>query len=143
MLVAALCHDIGHPGTDNAYEIATGSALAIQYNDMSVLEQHHASETFRILHLPACNILLGVSKPGYQTIRKLVIDGILQTDMKCHFDLVHDLEDAVSQFISSVLRCDSNDLNSVFELTHVLCALYRSSVGKRIWTCLTLRTPRM
>ncbi|KAF0753026.1 hypothetical protein AaE_005836 [Aphanomyces astaci] len=115
MLVAALCHDIGHPGTDNAYEIATGSALAIQYNDMSVLEQHHASETFRILHLPACNILLGVSKPGYQTIRKLVIDGILQTDMKCHFDLVHDLEDAVtlSQSISSVLRCDSNDLNSV------------------------------
>ncbi|CAK4499395.1 unnamed protein product [Aphanomyces euteiches] len=95
MLVAAVCHDIDHPGTDNAYEIATTSTLALKYNDISVLEQHHASETFRVLLLPGCNILAGMSKPAFQTVRKLIIDGILQTDMKCHFDLVHDLEDAV------------------------------------------------
>ncbi|RHY38862.1 hypothetical protein DYB30_003528 [Aphanomyces astaci] len=140
MLVAALCHDIGHPGTDNAYEIATGSALAIQYNDMSVLEQHHASETFRILHLPACNILLGVSKPGYQTIRKLVIDGILQTDMKCHFDLVHDLEDAVtlSQSISSVVRRQKNlDMFDIANATHVKwltgAILHASDIGAQTY----------
>ncbi|RHY14440.1 hypothetical protein DYB36_006280, partial [Aphanomyces astaci] len=140
MLVAALCHDIGHPGTDNAYEIATGSALAIQYNDMSVLEQHHASETFRILHLPACNILLGVSKPAYQTIRKLVIDGILQTDMKCHFDLVHDLEDAVtlSQSISSVVRRQKNlDMFDIANATHVKwltgAILHASDIGAQTY----------
>merc|ERR1719440_375051 len=38
---AALVHDADHPGNNNAWEVATKSELAIRYNDVSVLENHH------------------------------------------------------------------------------------------------------
>ena len=43
MLVAALCHDIDHPGNTNSFEINMNSELALVHNDISVLESHHAS----------------------------------------------------------------------------------------------------
>lgn len=46
LLVAALCHDVGHNGRTNSYHI---SSLAERYNDDSVQENHHASLTFDIL----------------------------------------------------------------------------------------------
>ncbi|KDO27178.1 hypothetical protein SPRG_20403 [Saprolegnia parasitica CBS 223.65] len=95
LLLSALTHDVGHPGTDNGFESATLSPLAVRYNDTSVLEQHHAAETFRILGDPDCNITVGLCRIAFQSLRKFVIDAILQTDMKAHFDLVHALEDAV------------------------------------------------
>ena len=49
MFVAALCHDIDHPGHTNAFEINISSELAIMYSDDSVLEHHHAATTFRVL----------------------------------------------------------------------------------------------
>ncbi|KAF0692412.1 Aste57867_16506 [Aphanomyces stellatus] len=131
MLVAALCHDIGHPGTDNAYEIATGSALAMKYNDMSVLEQHHACETFRILLLPECNLFVGMSRPAFQTVRKLIIDGILQTDMKCHFDLVHDLEDAVVRKQKEVQLFDISNTSHVKWMVGAI--LHASDIGAQTY----------
>ena len=37
MFVAALCHDIDHPGHTNAFEINISSELAIMYSDDCVL----------------------------------------------------------------------------------------------------------
>lgn len=36
LLIAALCHDMGHPGTDNNFEVNTFSKNALTYNDISV-----------------------------------------------------------------------------------------------------------
>merc|ERR1719162_162633 len=49
LLFAALGHDIEHPGYTNAYLINTSHNLAIRYNDLSVLESHHASTACSIL----------------------------------------------------------------------------------------------
>lgn len=49
LLVAALCHDVGHNGRTNSYHISSRTALAERYNDDSVQENHHASLTFDIL----------------------------------------------------------------------------------------------
>ncbi|KAL8443008.1 hypothetical protein Emed_007002 [Eimeria media] len=84
--IAALSHDVGHPGRNNNFMIAASTELAILYNDSSVLENHHASLTFRILSKPRCNILEKVTPGAYRAIRKYVIEWILATDMKMHFD---------------------------------------------------------
>lgn len=84
--IASLCHDVGHPGRNNNFMIAASTPLAITYNDGSVLENHHSSLTFRILNKPNCNILEKVAPDAYKIIRKNVIEWILGTDMKMHFE---------------------------------------------------------
>lgn len=49
LLLAGLCHDVDHPGVNNAYESNALTPLAIQYNDASVLEHHHAAVMFELL----------------------------------------------------------------------------------------------
>ncbi|RLN92418.1 hypothetical protein BBJ28_00023128, partial [Nothophytophthora sp. Chile5] len=49
LLVAALGHDADHPGNDNQFEVDSNSPLALCYNDISVLENHHAATTFAVL----------------------------------------------------------------------------------------------
>lgn len=36
LLIAALCHDVGHTGRTNLFEVGIMSKLAIRYNDKSV-----------------------------------------------------------------------------------------------------------
>eukprot|EP00392_Amoebophrya_sp_AT5.2_P009073 g9101.t1 len=50
LFLAAIGHDVGHRGKNNAFEITTHSELAVRYNDISVLENHHAAVTSEILH---------------------------------------------------------------------------------------------
>ena len=47
--LGALGHDAGHRGYTNPYEVATRSDLALRYNDISVLEMHHAAMTSEAL----------------------------------------------------------------------------------------------
>ena len=37
-MISSLCHDVGHTGKTNLYEINSLSDLAIRYHDKSVLE---------------------------------------------------------------------------------------------------------
>nr|PIM04100.1 3'5'-cyclic nucleotide phosphodiesterase domain-containing protein [Toxoplasma gondii COUG] len=46
---AALGHDVGHPGFNNAFLVATNQPIALVYNDHAVLENYHAYITFRTL----------------------------------------------------------------------------------------------
>ena len=70
LLVSALGHDIDHPGTNNAHQVSTGAALALRYNDISVLENHHAATTFAILQDPATNVTAGLSQEEHKQARK-------------------------------------------------------------------------
>lgn len=47
--LACLTHDLGHPGVNNAYLIATKHPKAIRYNDKAVLENHHCAMSFKLL----------------------------------------------------------------------------------------------
>ncbi len=47
-LLAGLCHDIDHPGVNNAFMCASGADLSLLYNDLSVLENHHAAVTWNV-----------------------------------------------------------------------------------------------
>ncbi|KAJ7521966.1 hypothetical protein O6H91_19G076900 [Diphasiastrum complanatum] len=49
LAIAAVCHDVDHPGLTNAFLIACNDPLALRYNDLAVLENHHASITMKTL----------------------------------------------------------------------------------------------
>lgn len=88
LLLAALCHDVDHTGRTNSFEVSKGSVLALRYHDLAVLEQHHAATTFFVMQQEACNILANCHKDVYLSIRKIVIAGILGTDMSKHFPML-------------------------------------------------------
>jgi hypothetical protein len=81
-LIAALVHDIGHPGNNNLFEINTCSELALRYNDLSVLEQYHCSIAFELIKKHKLNSLL--SHNEFILFRKTIITSILGTDMAHH-----------------------------------------------------------
>lgn len=97
LVVAALGHDIGHPGVNNAFLMATGDDLAYLYNDRSILENMHASRTFQILRRKECNIISKLSKADSQVFRKVVVDTILATDLSQHYEKIRELHSAVEE----------------------------------------------
>ncbi|CAL1143502.1 unnamed protein product [Cladocopium goreaui] len=79
--LAALGHDVGHPGVNNAFMINSRHELAITYNDRSVLESFHAAELERLLGT-AC--VLKLPKALEHKERQVRIAYILSTDMSKH-----------------------------------------------------------
>ncbi|KAG1691329.1 hypothetical protein DVH05_026993 [Phytophthora capsici] len=91
LLVAALGHDADHPGNDNQFEVDSNSALALCYNDISVLENHHAATTFAVLRMPGCDIFRDLSASARVSTRTHIVRCILGTDMKHHTKLLSEL----------------------------------------------------
>jgi 3',5'-cyclic-nucleotide phosphodiesterase/cAMP-specific phosphodiesterase 4 len=88
VIIAALAHDIQHGAVTNRFLVNSRDRLAIKYNDISVLENMHASQTFRILSDESSNIFSGISPSDFFAARKLIIDLILGTDMTKHFNFL-------------------------------------------------------
>ena len=84
ILISALGHDLGHPGLTNPFHINSSSELAITYNDVSCLENFHASKLFRTIRKPETDIFEKLSVQDYKAIRKRMIGNILATDMANH-----------------------------------------------------------
>lgn len=109
-LISAAAHDVDHPGKSSAFLSNADSGLAILYNDVSVLESHHAALTFK-LTLGKCykrniyiacgivdiivyvfagderiNIFKNLDRETYKVARSNVIDMILATEMTKHFE---------------------------------------------------------
>lgn len=96
LLIAALGHDADHPGNDNQFEVDASSALALCYNDISVLENHHAATTFAVLRQPGCDILQNLSANARASARTMIVRSILGTDMKHHTKLLSELAGVTS-----------------------------------------------
>uniref|UniRef100_A0A3Q3M1C5 Phosphodiesterase n=1 Tax=Labrus bergylta TaxID=56723 RepID=A0A3Q3M1C5_9LABR len=94
-IFAAAIHDVDHPGVSNQFLINTNSELALMYNDESVLENHHLAVGFKLLQEDNCDIFQNLSKKQRQTLRRMVIDMVLATDMSKHMSLLADLKTMV------------------------------------------------
>nr|XP_012646104.1 cAMP-specific 3',5'-cyclic phosphodiesterase 4A isoform X3 [Microcebus murinus] len=94
-LFAAAIHDVDHPGVSNQFLINTNSELALMYNDESVLENHHLAVGFKLLQEDNCDIFQNLTKRQRQSLRKMVIDMVLATDMSKHMTLLADLKTMV------------------------------------------------
>ncbi|XP_036940480.1 cAMP-specific 3',5'-cyclic phosphodiesterase 4D isoform X2 [Acanthopagrus latus] len=94
-LFASAIHDVDHPGVSNQFLINTNSELALMYNDSSVLENHHLAVGFKLLQEDNCDIFQNLNKKQRQSLRKMVIDMVLATDMSKHMNLLADLKTMV------------------------------------------------
>jgi len=68
IIIAALGHDIGHPGLANTYHINGSTDIAITYNDISVLENFHASTLFKTIRKTECNIFEKLTTIDYKIL---------------------------------------------------------------------------
>lgn len=93
ILFAAVIHDVGHPGKNNNFQIQSKSEFALQYNDQSILENMHLSKAFtRVLGNggnTAVDIFKKMKPKQYSSIRNMVIEAVLHTDMTKHFASVN------------------------------------------------------
>ncbi|KAF7274071.1 hypothetical protein GWI33_013248, partial [Rhynchophorus ferrugineus] len=84
LLVACLCHDLDHRGTNNAFQTKTESPLAILYST-STMEHHHFDQCVMILNTDSNNIFQALSPEDYRRVMKLVETAILSTDLAMYF----------------------------------------------------------
>ncbi|NXC59357.1 PDE3B phosphodiesterase, partial [Aleadryas rufinucha] len=102
LYVAAAMHDYDHPGRTNAFLVATNAPQAVLYNDRSVLENHHAASAWNLfLSRPEYNFLSNLDHVEFKRFRFLVIEAILATDLKKHFDFLAEFNAKVNDMNSN------------------------------------------
>ncbi|XP_044298623.1 high affinity cGMP-specific 3',5'-cyclic phosphodiesterase 9A [Varanus komodoensis] len=113
LMTASVCHDLDHPGYNNTYQINARTELAVRYNDISPLENHHCAVAFQILAQPECNILSNVDKEQFKRIRQGIITLILATDMARHAEILDSFKETLDSF-------DYSDEEHVTQLKMIL-----------------------
>ncbi|XP_025837140.1 dual 3',5'-cyclic-AMP and -GMP phosphodiesterase 11 isoform X2 [Agrilus planipennis] len=84
LMIACLCHDLDHRGTNNSFQIKASSALAQLYST-STMEHHHFDQCIMILNSPGNQFLSGLSPDEYTRVIKVLEDAILSTDLAVYF----------------------------------------------------------
>ena len=93
-VVAALIHDVGHDGRNNAYHIATwdepGTEHALNYSDASPLERHHCAQGFRIMR--DTKLLASLAPATRRAVREMIIAMVLATDFAQHGKVMNEFK---------------------------------------------------
>ncbi len=119
-LLAALIHDLKHPGLSSAFLENLQHDLALTYNNQSILENHHLAESFRlILREHDCAIFGSLKPEEVKRVRKLMITCVLSTDMANHFQ---HLEEFVKQRSSADKSPAAEETRKLALLAEVLHA---------------------
>ncbi|KAF2902657.1 hypothetical protein ILUMI_03530, partial [Ignelater luminosus] len=98
LLTSCVCHDLDHPGYNNIYQINAKTELALRYNDISPLENHHCSVAFRILENEDCNIFKTFTSEAFKQVREGMIRCILATDMARHNEILSQFKETTPEF---------------------------------------------
>ncbi|KAF0774054.1 Uncharacterized protein FWK35_00000870 [Aphis craccivora] len=84
LIIACLCHDLDHRGTNNSFQIKVSSPLAQLYST-STMEHHHFDQCLMILNSQGNQILGNLSPNEYSRVIKVLEDAILATDLAVYF----------------------------------------------------------
>ncbi|KAG0048033.1 hypothetical protein BGZ83_006958 [Gryganskiella cystojenkinii] len=113
LLLAGLCHDIGHPGLNNLFQVNAKTELVKEFGEASVLEKYSCSLAmdlvskhglFRNIHRSSLAMLPEGRPATESSMRDAMIKAILATDMSFHYDMLkglNSLVDACSTPVSS------------------------------------------
>lgn len=106
-LIAAVVHDVDHPGHTNSFLCNAGNELAILYNDIAVLESHHAALAFKLTARDErSNIFKGLDMDEFRSIRQAIIDMVMATEMTRHFE-------HLSKFVNSINKRRTSSMDEV------------------------------
>jgi len=84
LVIACLCHDLDHRGTNNSYQIKSSNSLATLYST-STMEHHHFDQCLMLLNTTGNQILGNLSKEEFKSVIKVLEDAILATDLAVYF----------------------------------------------------------
>jgi len=98
LLIAALVHDIDHPGNNNDWEAASHSGLYAKYQGSAVLERHSIDVTASLLARPECRFTDGMPAAVRSRGESLLPELIRATDFADHARFVSVLNQAAMQF---------------------------------------------
>ena len=98
LLLSALGHDLNHPAVTNNFLVNSRHSLAVRYNDISVLENHHAATLIQFLELDGCDVLNSLGAEEKTKMRKLIIPTILATDMAKHPQVMQSFKEKMPSF---------------------------------------------
>ncbi|XP_022090875.1 high affinity cGMP-specific 3',5'-cyclic phosphodiesterase 9A-like isoform X2 [Acanthaster planci] len=117
LLTSALCHDLDHPGYNNTYQINARTDLAIRYNDISPLENHHCAVAFKIIGNPDCNIFANTEPDTFKVIRQGIIMLILATDMARHSEIL----DQFKKYVESGFNFNNEEHLNYLKMLLIKC----------------------
>ena len=115
IIIAALGHDIGHPGLTNNFHINSLSDLAITYNDSSCLENFHLATLFKTLRKDETNIFEKLSTQDFKKIRKKMISEILATDMAIHGKVISNIRAKIPEYLLEENDNNKNNSNNNYK----------------------------
>lgn len=104
LLLAAIGHDVGHPGTNNAYQREFQTRFFQRFGSEATLEKYHAKLT--IDAMKQAKLLSHLHEAEQVRIERLIFAYIIATDMEEHqkyFRLIQNSKDQ-SSFASLVLK---------------------------------------
>lgn len=105
LLLAALVHDLDHPGTDNQWEIKTQSPRARRYQNIAVLEHHSLDLALELLKQSEFDLFVNLPAAIRKEGLGLLGICVLATDFSMHRAFLQELE----VYLDTHSRFDVND----------------------------------
>ena len=99
LILAATFHDVGHPGTNNLFHKNAMTSFALQFNDVSILENMHSAVGHSLLmgdeKKDEWDVFKGWDRSQIVSARGIMIRAILGTDMSNHFFKMDELMEKI------------------------------------------------
>ncbi|KAF9528361.1 hypothetical protein CPB83DRAFT_766981, partial [Crepidotus variabilis] len=109
LYVAAIGHDVGHPGFSNMFMKKANAPLSLVFDHSSALEQMHYQLLLRVMRHHGLGILLDDPKHGYH-VRDILRSSVIATDMGVHKD-----------FMARFQRTAEGELGTICQRQTIVC----------------------
>ncbi|XP_029640624.1 high affinity cAMP-specific and IBMX-insensitive 3',5'-cyclic phosphodiesterase 8B-like isoform X2 [Octopus sinensis] len=146
-LISAIIHDVDHPGRTNAFLINARNELALLYNDLAVLENHHVSLAFSVTCKDdSVNIFKNLSQDDFRTMRHSIIDMVLATEMTKHFEHVSKFNNCINKVLTKPSEAsptsDQSSMDSMSDIVaHLSTDESRILIKRMLMKCADISNP--
>ncbi|XP_052829828.1 dual 3',5'-cyclic-AMP and -GMP phosphodiesterase 11A [Octopus bimaculoides] len=132
LIVACLCHDLDHRGTNNAFQHKSSSALSQLYGTKATLEHHHFNHALMILNSDGHNLFANLSSEDYAEVINLLKQAILATDISLHLQIRSKFFDMIDNEVKQLEDKNQNEiLRSILMTTCDIAAITKPWIVQR------------